>query len=113
MTGAGILVVKAEVTLPHKLEALRVLSFFGHRNLGKALFNLTACQHLQTLGIDIIEEILIRTVGIGIGKEIIVYSHLSVRAVIRVDPVDRCTLDLAPVGRIAAAAFRISSSAWA
>ena len=66
-----------------------------------------ASQHFETVGIDIVDEVLVRTVRIGVGKEIVIDSYLGVRAVVGIHPVDRGALDLAAVSGIAAAAFRI------
>ena len=97
MAGFGILVVQAEITLAHELETHRVLAFFGHRDLSEAFLDLAARQHFETVGIDIVEEVLVRTVRIRVGKEIVIDSYLGVRAVVGIHPVDRGALDLAAV----------------
>ena len=53
------------------------------------------------------EVALIGGVGLRIGKQIVILAHLGFNAVFRVDPVDRRTLDLAAVGRVAAAGFGV------
>ncbi len=106
MAGFGILVVQAEITLAHELETLRILSLFRHRDFSKAFLDLAAGQHFEAVGIDIIKEVLVRTVRIWVGKEIVIDSHLGVGTVVGVHPVDRCALDLASVGGVTAAAFR-------
>lgn len=73
----------------------------------KHLFKLAACEDLERVGVEAAYIILVRSVRIGIGEQIAVQPYLGVGAVVCIDPVYCCALDLAAVGRIAAAAFGI------
>ena len=66
MFRGGILAVCAEISLTHKLEAL---FGFGSRQTG---FHLAACQDLQRIRVQTVQEILISGVGSFIGKEIVI-----------------------------------------
>ncbi len=101
MLRGRILAVNAEVAHAKEL---------GLRPSGSALehlFKLAARENLERVGVEAAYIILVRSVRIGIGEQIAVQPYLGVGAVVCIDPVYRCTLDLAAVGRISAAAFRI------
>ena len=93
-----ILAVNAEVAHAQELELSRSGSALKH------LFKLAACENLERVGVEAAYIILVRSVRIGIGEQIAVQPDLRVGAVVCIDPVYRCALDLASVGGIAAAA---------
>ena len=107
VTGGRVPVVQAEVALPHELEALGIFAALRHGDLGQALFHLAALEDLETVGVQAVQEVLVRPVRLRIGEEIIIEPHLRVGAVVGVHPVDGGALDLAAVGGIAAAALGI------
>ena len=107
MAGLCILVVKAEIALAHELVAFGALALFGHGSFSQTGLHLAALEDDKAFRVEILKEILILSVGIGIGEEIVIESDLCVNTVGGVDPVNGCALDLAAVGRIAAAAFRV------
>ena len=66
MAGLSVAVIKAEVALTHELQAGGVLTLFGHGHFGEAVLDLAAGEDVQAVGIEIVEEVLIRAVGVGI-----------------------------------------------
>ena len=74
MLRSRVAVVEAEVALTHELEALGVLALFGHRQLAETGFDLAAGQNLQGIGVQAVEEVLVRAIGLGVGEEIAVPS---------------------------------------
>ena len=105
MLRSRVAVVEAKVALTHELEALGVLALFGHRQLAETGFDLAAGENLETVGIDAVKEVLVRAVRLRITEQIVVETNLGVDRGVCVDPVDGRALDLAPVGRITAAAL--------
>lgn len=65
MAGLCVAVIKAEVALTHELQTSGVLTLFGHGHLGEAVLDLAAGEDVQAVGIEIVEEVLIRAVGVG------------------------------------------------
>ena len=110
MLRCRVAVIKAEVTLTHKLEALGVLALFRHCKLAETGLKLAAGQHLETVGIDAVKEILVLSVRLGIAEQIVIESDLCVNCGGGIDPVNGRALDLAPVGRISAAALGVGRS---
>ena len=90
MVCAAVAVVHAEVARAHELEAgrgmrhaafaLRVilLRLFDERG-----FDLAAGEDLQGVGVQAVEEVLVRAVGLGVGEEVVIQAHLGVEAVRR------------------------------
>ena len=101
MSRRRILAVYTEIARSKELELRRSGSSFEH------FLQLTAGEHLKRLRIETAYIILVRRIRVGIGEQIAVQPYLGVGAVIGIDPMYRCTLDLAAVGRIAASAFGI------
>ncbi len=71
---------------------------FAHLRL-----HLAAGEHRQAVGVQAVQEVLVRAVGRGVGEQVVVQADLGVHGVLRVHPVDRRALDLAAVGGVAAA----------
>ena len=101
MLGGRILVVHGEVAEAQELEACGRFGLFEH------LLHLAAREDLQRIGVHALDIILAVALGIFVGEEVGIEAHLGVRAAVRVHPVQRRALDLASVGRVAAAAFGI------
>ena len=98
-SGVGI---EAEVADALELEAVLQLGV-GERGL-----QLGAGEDLQRVGVEIVEDVLAfgKIVGIGLGEELVVETDFGGDGVGGRDPVHG-GLDLAAVGRVAAAAGRI------
>ena len=107
MTGLCILVVKAEVALPHELIALGALALYGHGSVSQTGFHLAALENDKAFGVEVLKEILVLTIGIRIGEEVVIESDLRIGAVSGIDPVNGRALDLAAVCGVAAAAFGV------
>ena len=101
MSGSTVTAVGAEVAQTHELIAGRCLG------ICQGSFHLTAGQHFQRVGVQASQEILAGGIGIGIVEEVVVLTHFGVQTVVGIHPVDGGTLDLAAVGRIAAAGLGI------
>ena len=67
-----VLIIQAEVTLSHELEDLCCLSPLRHLQFCHSLLQLALSEDLETLGIQEVLEILVRSVGSGIIEEIVV-----------------------------------------
>ena len=101
-------VIHAEIAGAHKLESggvgagaiFPLIKFGGHGS--HSLFHLASGEDGERFGVQAIQEVLIRPVGLGIGEKVIIEAHLGVQAVFRIYPVERCTLDLAAVSGVAA-----------
>ena len=78
MTGLAVLVVNAEISQAHKLEALRSCSGF------EVLLRLAVFENFKGVRVEIIEEAALACIGIGDGKEVVVQPYLGVGAVVRV-----------------------------
>ena len=94
MAGGAVLAVRAEIAQTHEL--------IGRGRLGvpEAGLHLAAGEHRKALRVQAIQEVLVRAVGLLIGKQVVVQPDLRVHAVLRVHPVERGTLDLAAVGGV-------------
>ena len=108
---AAVAVIQAEVAHAHELErggvdtgAVGLLVELGSHS-GHSLFHLTAGEDLQRIGIQAVQEVLVCTIGSGIGEQVIVETNLCVQCGLCINPVDGSTLDLAAVSRVAALAF--------
>ena len=62
---------------------------------------------MLVLFFDALQKVLVRAVGLGIQEQIVIQPDLRVHARFGIDPVNRCALDLASVGRVAAARSRV------
>ena len=101
MVGSGILVVYTEIANAEELEVS------GSGSVCQHALSFAAGENLEGVGVKIVKEVLVCTVGIGVGEEVIVKTDLAVNSSVAVYPVDSSALDLASVGGIAAAAVGI------
>ena len=78
MPGGGIPVVQAEVALAHKLEALGILALFRHGEIGQTCLYLAAFQSDEAVRVEVVQEVLVLSIRVRIGKEVVVEPDLSV-----------------------------------
>ena len=114
MVCAAVAGVHAEIAYAHELEArrgLRCAAFsFGVVFLclfDKRRFDLAAGQNRQGIRVQAVEEVFVRAVGLRVGEEVFVQTNLGVNGSLAVNPVNGCALDLAAVGRVAAAGIGV------
>lgn len=101
MPGGRVLAVNAEIAHTQELELCRSNCVFKH------FLNLAAVEHFKRVGVHALDVIFIGGIGILVAEQIAVKPYLSVGAIVRIDPMDGRTLDLAAVSRIAATALGV------
>lgn len=70
-------------------------------------FDLAAGQNRQGIRVQTVEEVFVRAVGLRVGEEVFVQTNLGINGSLAVNPVNGCALDLAAVGRVAAAGIGV------
>ena len=101
LSGRGVFVIHTEISLAHELEERGGLYF------GQSRLHLGVGQHLQGVGVQAVQEVLVPGVRLGVAEQIVVQAHLGVHGGGGVHPVDGSPLYLAAVRRVAAAAVGI------
>ena len=74
---------------------------------GQTSFHFAVRQDLKRAGIQAVDEVLIGSVGVGVGEQIIIEADLGVHRRGGIHPMNRCTLDLPAIGGVAAPALRV------
>ena len=86
-------------------QLLRLL--IGLRRVLQAPLHLAAGEGLEGVGIQAVQEVLVRPVGVGVGEEVVVEPDLGVQSGGGVHPVEGRALDLAAIGGVAAPALGV------
>ena len=79
--GLGIFAVHAEVTQPEELVV------GGGLGIGQRGLQFAALQHLQGVGVQAVQEVLIPGVRVGVGEQVVVQAYLGVHGGGGVHPV--------------------------
>ncbi len=104
---SGINIVQTEITISYKLEGKGILVCRRCMNAADCRFHFAVFQNSKTVLVDGIHKILAWAIRIGIVEQIIIHPYLSIKAVIRIHPMNGSSLHFMSVCRIAAAAGRI------
>ena len=94
MLGGRVLGIGAEVADSHELIGR------GSLSISQECLHLTAGEHFQRVGVQASQVVLVCCIGIGIVEQVGVLTDLGVHAVVCVNPMDGCALDLTAIGRI-------------
>ena len=96
MIGRGVAAIGAEIAHAQELEAIADLCFAEH------IFNLGSGKNFKGCTVHALDIILTLAVGIFVGEEIGIKANFGFCAVVGINPMDGCALDLASVSRVTA-----------